>query len=309
MSRWRDHEREDGTGRPGGGGGGGARPERVHEREVVDRAVDREVPSPYADTLDLPRGEAREAVAFDGAAIRLNGNDVRVLAAVGTFRAVPVADLGDDLAADRGTLRHLRDSGLLEVHAVSRDTESAGREASVAVLTSTGKALLDAHRRPSDASTRQQFHAGLVKPQELAHDASLYRVYRAAEADLAAEGRHVTRVVLDYEIKADYQRFLNRADRPDEATIETDRATFAAARGLSVIDEHLEVPDLRLEFEGPNGERGVRDVELVTEHYSRSQLAGKARAGFAMYRGARAGGSASRGGTPYDPHRITRVLS
>ena len=101
------------------------------------------------------------------------------------------------------------------------------------------------------------------------------------------KGRHVTRVVLDYELKADYQRFLNRPDRPADATLEDDRAAFAAAHGLTVVDGHLELPDLRLEYEGPDGERGVRDVELVTEHYSRAQLAGKAAAGFAMYRASR----------------------
>lgn len=311
MSRWRDDEREEPSGRPGGGGNSGAPPMRVPDRELGTVALDRdrEVPAPFVDALDLPRGSARESVVVEGGtSVRLNGDDVRVLATVGTFRAVPVSDLGDALAADRSTLRHLRDSGLIEVHALSRDGETTTRDASVAVLTSAGKSLLDAHARP-DGSSHQQYHAGLVKPQELAHDASLFRVYRAAAADLAAEGRQVTRVILDYEIKGDYQRYLNRTDRPDEATVESDRAAFAAAHGLTVGDGHLEVPDLRLEFEGPDGERGVRDVELVTEHYSRSQLAGKARAGFAMYRASRPGGGAARGGTPYDPHRITRVLS
>ena len=48
------------------------------------------------------------------------------------------------------------------------------------------------------------------------------------------------------------------------------------------------------------------NVELVTEHYSRGQLAGKAKAGFAMYRaaGGRRGGSSRHGGTPLDPHNL-----
>ena len=47
-------------------------------------------------------------------------------------------------------------------------------------------------------------------------------------------------------------------------------------------------------------------VELVTEHYSRSQLAGKAKAGFVTYRsgGRPTGGEARTGGTPYDPHYL-----
>jgi hypothetical protein len=50
-------------------------------------------------------------------------------------------------------------------------------------------------------------------------------------------------------------------------------------------------------------------VELVTEHYSRGQLAGKSAAGFALYRAAGAGrargaGASRRGGTPFDPHHL-----
>ncbi len=307
MSRWREHDREEPT-RGAAPGASEAPALRIHARDFEDRPLAREQspPTPFTDSLDLPRGEGRELVAADGAAVRLNGEDVRVLTTVGAFRAVPVSDLGADMSPDRGTVRHLREAGLLDVRIVG--TRSAGRaEGAVAVLTPAGKTLLDAHTRNS-SGTRQQFYAGLVKPNELAHDTSLLRVYQAARADLAAEGRRVTRVVLDYEIKAEYQRFLNRPDRPANATLDDDRAAFAAAHGLTVGDGHLEVPDLRLEFEGPDGERGVRDVELVTEHYSHSQLAGKVRAGFALYRASKSG-NATRGGTPYDPHRITRVLA
>jgi hypothetical protein len=46
-----------------------------------------------------------------------------------------------------------------------------------------------------------------------------------------------------------------------------------------VIDGHLELPDLRIEYEAEDGRLEHRDVELVTEHYSRGQVSGKARAG------------------------------
>ena len=80
---------------------------------------------------------------------------------------------------------------------------------------------------------------------------------------------------------------------------------FAATHDLPVVDGHLELPDLRIEYETIDGELRHRDVELVTEHYSRAQLAGKARAGFSMYRAAGArlhGGLTGTGGTPVDPH-------
>ena len=59
------------------------------------------------------------------------------------------------------------------------------------------------------------------------------------------------------------------------------------------------------------GASSHRDVELVTEHYSRGQLAGKAQAGFALYRAAGAGlrgaAAARTGGTPLDPHHLERL--
>jgi hypothetical protein len=109
-------------------------------------------------------------------------------------------------------------------------------------------------------------------------------------------------------LKHDYQAFLNRPDRPEDVDPADEIEAFAAASGLPIVDGHLELPDLRIEFETSDGRLEYRDVELVTEHYSRGQMAGKSAAGFALYRAAGAGrarGSASRtGGTPLDPHHL-----
>ena len=312
MSRWRDDEREEASGRAGESSNAATDTSRPSARERLDPDVsgrDRDAPvaEPYVERLDRPCGEAREAVALGSGTVRLNGDETRVLATIGAFRAVPVADLGPDAQPDSGALRQLRREELVDVVTVSRGANASQRDASIAVLTERGRDLLEAHRTP-DSHPEQAYHAGLVKPAELAHDTALHRVYREAAAELADEGRRVTRVVLDYELKADYQRFLNRPDRPADATLESERAAFAEAHGLTVVDGHLELPDLRLEYEEPDGTRGVRDVELVTEHYSRTQLAGKRQAGFTMYRLGGRAGHAIRGGTPYDPHRITQVL-
>ena len=115
----------------------------------------------------------------------------------------------------------------------------------------------------------------------------------------------MTRVVLDYELKREYQRFLNRDDRSDDATLESDRRAFAEAHDLSIVRGHLELPDLRIECDTADGRTEHRDVEIVTEHYSRGQISGKTRAGFACYRVA--GSQARTGGTPFDPRRLTRL--
>jgi hypothetical protein len=175
-------------------------------------------------------------------------------------------------------------------------------------LTREGQALLAAKQAQDAGRPRQQYHAGLVKPREAAHDAQLHRLFQAEGARIEASGGRITRVVLDYELKRDYQTFLNRRDRAADATMDTDMRAFAAAHGLPVVDGHLELPDLRIEYETADGRHESRDVELVTEHYSRAQLAGKAQAGFSLYRAAGAGrlgsGGGRRGGTPIDPHHL-----
>jgi hypothetical protein len=148
-----------------------------------------------------------------------------------------------------------------------------------------------------------------VKPRELAHDVQIYRAYQIERARLEADGSRVIRVMLDYELKREYQAFLNRPDRPAESTLETDRQAFAEAHKLPVVDGHLEIPDLRLEIERPDGTHDVRDIEVVTAHYSRSQIAGKVKAGFALYRPTHVspGGGPTQGGTPFDPHHLEWV--
>ena len=74
-----------------------------------------------------------------------------------------------------------------------------------------------------------------MKPRELRHDAQLYRVYKEEAARIEREGGHVTRILLDYELKRDYQQFLNRPDRRHDADVDADRFAFAAAHDLHVI--------------------------------------------------------------------------
>jgi hypothetical protein len=244
-----------------------------------------------------------------GQAYRLRESEARVLATVGAFRVVRADDLQpvrSSRDAWTGDLRALADQGLVQMRTVDINRESTA----VVALTRAGKEVLEAHRTP-DSNRTQEFHAGLVKPREIGHDSQLYRLYQAEAARLESDGSRVTRVVLDYELKRDYQSFLNRPDRPDDADRADDMEAYAVLSGLPVVDGHLELPDLRIEFETPDGRLEYRDVELVTEHYSRGQLAGKSAAGFALYKAAGAGqargSGARRGGTPFDPHHMERL--
>jgi hypothetical protein len=257
-----------------------------------------------ARQLSLPRGEARERVEVRGREYTLNGAEARTLATVGAFRVVSPDDLSDR-ARDRdvwhGTWQRLADQGLITRESI---TDRHGHRHVVA-LTRSGKALLDAHTTARTGDRRQAFYAGIVKPRELRHDAQVYGVFKAEADRLTRGGGRLTRVVLDYELKRAYQTFLNRKDRPEPTDVKADRQAFAEAHDLPIIDGHLELPDLRIEYETPDGRLEHRDVEVVTEHYSRAQLAGKARAGFALYR---AGGAQKGGGAPFDPHYMERLL-
>jgi hypothetical protein len=92
---------------------------------------------------------------------------------------------------------------------------------------------------------RQAFYTGLKKPRELIDDARLYRAYRPTEERLCDQGGRVRRVVLDYELKRDYQRFRyerkrGRKDsdgRPDRQPGE--RARWAREHEAPYDDWHV----------------------------------------------------------------------
>ncbi len=222
---------------------------------------------------------------------RLRSSEWDILRTVGTFRVVAEPDLPQDTTSH--DLRHLVEDRLID----RRTAIVNNQPTHLIVLSDEGRSLLELHRDDSPDDNRQQYHAGLVKPRELAHDVQYYRAFQDQAARVAAEGGRVTRVVLDYELKREYQRFLNRPDHDD---IDQDRHAFAEAHRLPIVDGHLEIPDLRLEIETEDGRVEFRDLEIITEHYSRGQIAGKARAGFTLYRA----GNSQRGGRPADTDHL-----
>jgi hypothetical protein len=277
----------------------------VSPSEAIDRgAFVADEPSSHRHALDIDRRTERQPVAGRARTYSIRDTETELLTTIGTFRVVPADDLhraAESAHRAAADLRHLTEQGLIERHVITIN----GRSGAVCVLTAEGKALLEAHRQAPLGWRPQQYHAGLVKPRELSHDAQIYRMFRA-ESDRIAKGRGVVRrIVLDYELKREYQTFLNRRDRSRETDEHADRTAFARQAELPFIDGRVVFPDLRIEYETPEGMLAYRDVELVTEHYSRSQLAGKAAAGFGLYRaaGCRAGRGTT-GATPLDPHNL-----
>jgi len=272
--------------------------------------------------LSLPRGPARERVRIRDHEYELRGSEVRTLAAAGTFRVVPSADLREQYRSagmqDRDLAR-LRRQGLVRTipYVVGRTRTT------LVTLTDRGREVLEESRRVRGNQHGQAFYAGISKPRELAHDTRLYRAYQQAAERLSERGARVRRVVLEEELKRDYQRFLQASNRgrrdstgrPDRAAEEIER--WARERHLPYVDGHVEFPDVRIEYDERDGRRGVEDVEVTTPHYRGAHAAAKARAGFACYRsvGARVGGmrlglaaGGRRGGRGFDPRVAEEFL-
>jgi hypothetical protein len=275
---------------------------REVERTPEVRTDRPSVESSFLDRhLDLPRGETRERFEGRDRDHLLNEDETRALATIGAFRVVSEDDLVGAAGIDEAGLRHLSDEGLVVRETL---TDTAGSQ-HILSLTHEGKELLEANRLDEAKGPAQVLYAGVVKPRELAHDVQVYRAFKDEQDRIEADGGRVTRVVLDYELKREYQRFLNREDRPEDATLESDRPAFGEANDLHVVGGHLELPDLRIDYETADGRLHHRDVEVVTEHYSRRQIGGKGRAGFVCYRAG--GGNAPTGSSPFDPRHLSRL--
>ena len=255
---------------------------------------DRDPRDSFVERLDLPRGPEREIVLDDrDRTCELNGEDSRTLATIGAFRVVSENDLR---APHEGAFdprnddhRHLRDQGLMR--SVSLD----GRER-VVTLTERGRRLLECHRRNRDDGRHQKFSAGISRPRELTHDAALYRAYLRAEARVREQGAEIRRVVLENDLKREYQCFLqeHNRDRP-ESDGRPDRdpreiEEWARDHDLPYFDDRVHFPDFRLEYELEGCDRH-EDIEVLTENYRGAHAASRARSGFTCYsRGSRGGG-------------------
>lgn len=309
----RDEERFDPTRDRGGRGGSGelhseergrdARDDtRMAERGRDERMRDNDLRDVFTRHLNLPRGLDRELVRDRGREYKLRGSESRTLATVGAFRVVSSRDLRDhnDRPADprSGDLRHLRDQGLVETVRVPGSREHA------VALTREGRSLLERHG-DRDRSGRQTFWHGVKRERELNHDVQVYRAYERAAKRLADRCGHVDRVLLDHQLKREYQSWLHARDReradydghPDRTGGEVNE--WAREHGLPYFEEQVHFPDLRIEYRDRDGREDHEDIEVTTEHYRGAHAASVARSGFSCYGGSSrriGGGGGSHGG-------------
>lgn len=262
------------------------------ERYEID-GRERDALDAFASSVDLPRGPERELVQDSRERLcELNGDESRMLATIGAFRVVSERDL-DAFRGASESLEHLRGEELVRSVPIGHDEQAV-------VLTDRGWDVLDAHRLDRDSVERQEFHAGVSRPRELRHDAQLFGAYREVEKRLRAKGARTRRVVLEVDLKREYQQFLQehnrhrpdsdgRPDRDDD-----DIRTWARDHDLPYFDDQLHFPDFRIEYE-LDGRDHHEDVEVVTENYRGAHAASRVRSGFTCV------GSSKRGGGAFSP--------
>jgi hypothetical protein len=231
----------------------------------------------------------------------LSESQVHTLTEIGRFRTVSNEDLEQfhyqtDAGQMRQDCRPLLNQGLIQTRSLWRGRDK--ERLTVVTLTRQGKRLLE------QAGERGTFYAGFVKPAEMAHDAAIYRMYQAEAARIVKEGGQVRRITLDYELKRKVYSPLAK-EKPRSAEYTKRQAEIAEQHGLKVIRGHIQLPDLRIEYETAEGETVSRDLELATPHYRGGQLASKAEAGFRFYASAEDRGRLS---AVFDDHHITTEI-
>jgi hypothetical protein len=176
------------------------------------------------------------------------------------------------------------------------------RDTTVVTLTKEGRDLLESRQRDSDSPDRQTFHHGVQRPRELKHDAEVYRAYLEEAERLRDEGANIHRIVLENELKVEYQEFLQERNRDrDDSDGRPDRElhevrTWALKHDLPCDDQgHVQFPDVRIEYDIDGRDRTL-DVEVMTAHYRGAHAAAKSGSGFALYWSGRGGGSGGRSG-------------
>ena len=213
----------------------------------------------------------------------LSQSERETLADIGRFRVIRLDDLAlyrysgraPELTRD---LRKINRQALVEKKTVwtGRNRE----QVTFVALTKAGKAYL---KRADDGIPQQAIYAGFVKPAELRHDAAIYPMFHKEAARIASEGGRVGRVILDYELKKKAYSPLAKAKALPPDQYAKRQAEIAQANGLKVVNGHIALPDLRIEYITREGTAASVDLELATESYHGSHAAEKAGAGFKIY--------------------------
>lgn len=267
-------------------------PERIHHSGRSPAREVRKEPGSKSPTRPEPisQDDARESLSRHRqrsrngrATYAVSAQERQTLYEVGRFRVARQEDVALYRYCGRTSeweqdLRNLTRQRLLQ-----KKTVWTGRhreKVTCIALTKAGKNFL---KRGDDVIPQQAIYAGFVKPAELRHDAAIYPMFQKEATKITADGGRITRVVLDYELKKKAYSPLARAKALPAAEYAKRQAEIARAHGLKVVNGHIALPDLRIEYITRTGLAASVDLELATESYHGSHAAEKASAGFRIY--------------------------
>ena len=214
---------------------------------------------------------------------RLSDRERGTLREIGRFRTIDAEALfkhrySGKPSAFRAEIARLQQQGFLQ-----RRSTSVGKNRDTLIIVALTKEAAKLVRQDKDLPQNQAVYAGFVKPAEVPHDAAIYQMYQSEAAQIEAKGGRIRRVVLDYELKKEVYSRLARERGSGALEYTRLQQEIADEQHLPMVDGKIALPDLRIEYETPEGDLDHVDLELATEHYHRGHMDVKARAGFKMY--------------------------
>jgi hypothetical protein len=224
--------------------------------------------------------EPRKAYEFRGRTYAVRTSEIESLTEIGKFRALASEDLEEfqyhgDNDRMRPDVANLIRQGLVTEKSIPHCDTPPRR---LLTLTKKGHQFL---RSTGTVPPNQATYYGFTKPREAHHDADLYRLYHKAAEKIESQGGKNPRVVLDYELKKRVFHDLAKFGQTKHSA--ESKRELAEKHGLQLVRGKIPLPDLRIEYEGRDGDVARVDLELATEHYRGSNLAEKVRAGFSLY--------------------------
>lgn len=269
------------------------------DRSLTNQLRPDQPPRIHADRCEPEKDDQRAVYKLQDKSYRLNDLEARTLHDVGRFRVIEKIDLlrkiykGDEKTFNRD-LSHLHRQNLVRI--IGRQ----GLLTKYIVLAKPAKEVTEKYFR---TNPRQEIYYGAAKLRELKHEAMLYHLYHKAQQNIESRGGKPIRLILDYELKREInQRREKIKDLPWHKKQEKLKQ-IAEGQKLKVVDGKIPLPDLRIEYEGADGELSHCDLEYVTEDYRIGAIAQKRAAGFELV------GHDSHGSKPYGPDLIGGLIS
>jgi hypothetical protein len=183
----------------------------------------------------------------------LSDRERSALREIGRFRTISTEALfryryHDKPAAFEREISRLQRQGLL-----LRRSISVGKNRDTLIIVALTKEAAKLVRQDSETPENQAVYAGFVKPAEVPRDAAIYDMYQSEAAQIEGKGGKVRRVVLDYELKKEvYSRLAEERDSGALKYAQRQQE-IAEEQRLSLVDGRIALPDLRIEYETPEG--------------------------------------------------------